>query len=374
MDRQHLRGRVIILSALGLALALSLSLAGSASAQWVVKSEDGKSSVKLGLLMQGRAEWVKTDKVDAVAQELYLRRARVLLGGKVNEQLAFFFETDNPGIGRLGGSGKDFGSTYVQDFIATWTLKDAHVIDAGLLLTPGAYNHLQGAGSLLALDYGPYSFIEASPLGTKVGRDVGLQARGLALGKKLEYRAGLFQGLRGTSNTVPFRFAGRVSFYPWATGGTGYFYSGSNLGASRTLSVGVAADLQKDYKAYSGDLFFEQPLATGTAVTVQFDVVSYDGGDWVPGLPKQMTWMGEGGYSFSGNRLAVVVQAAGRNYDADTKADDSQVQGGLVWRLDGNRANLKLMGGAVSQKAPKSSVSEAPTRTMFSLQYQLNYF
>ena len=61
-----------------------------ASAQWQI-GDEGKTSIKFGFLIQPRAEVI--DSGDDTAQNLFIRRLRVLAGGTITEKLTFFFET-----------------------------------------------------------------------------------------------------------------------------------------------------------------------------------------------------------------------------------------------------------------------------------------
>jgi hypothetical protein len=47
---------------------------------------------------------------EGYAQNLFLRRARLLVGGQVAKNITFFIETDNPNLGR---SPKALGSGFI---------------------------------------------------------------------------------------------------------------------------------------------------------------------------------------------------------------------------------------------------------------------
>jgi len=327
-----------------IALVLSVVLAAPAFAQWQITSADGQSSLKLGYLLQGRAEWEKIgDDFDATtSQNLYLRRVRLLWGGKINDRLSFFAETDAPNWGKADTAGvKAEPTVYMQDFMATWTVKDALLLDFGLLLTPGAYNHLQSAASLLALDYGPFTFVESTPLKAKIGRDVGMQARGILGDKHFEYRAALLQGVRGRLAQNSFRMAGHLSFTPFEAANA-LFYSGASLGKKKVFTVGLGADAQRDYRAYSGDAYVDYPLPCGNAVTLQGNYATYDGGDFLgPALYKQHTYLIETGFTLVAQKITPFVQVSGRTYDDDEGKNERAFQFGLAYWLDGHKSNIK---------------------------------
>ena len=364
----------VLLRAGLLVLAIGL-FAGSSMAQWIVKSEDGKASLKLGLLLQGRADWSKIEDLDPISQNFSIRRARILLGGQINPRVGFFFDTDSPNLGRVPAqeSLKSYGGQYVQDFVATMTVNDMLQMDGGLILVPTSYNHLQSAATLLALDYGPFTFAESDPMQEKVGRDSGLQARGVLGPKLVEYRLGAFQGVRGQGDANSLRTTARVSLHPFGTAGKGLFYTGNGFGKTRVLSLGAAADLQKDYSSIHGDIYVEAPVAVGSCVTFQGDVSNYDGGDLLAGLPKQVTYLAEGGIGFLLNRLSAYAQVAVRDYDSEEKSDETNLQFGLAGYLDGHRSTLKLAIDRRSFDAPKGGTAP-PSSTGVTLQYQVFYF
>ena len=348
---------------------------GASHAQWVVKSEDGKSSFKLGVLMQGRGEWGWVEDLDPVSQNLYIRRARVLIGGQINSRVGFFFETDSPSIGRVprGESAKAYGGQYVQDFTATLSLNDQTMIDGGLLLVPTSYNHLQSAASFLTLDYGPFTFVESDPMQENVGRDMGLQARGL-LGEKLaEYRVAILQGVRGKGDANPLRTTARISVHPFKTAGKGFFYTGTGFGKAKVLSLGAAADMQKDYSSFHGDIYFEAPVAAGSSVTLQGDFSMYDGGNFLPGLAKQNVLFAESGIGFMQNRMSLFGQIAMRDYESELMSDETHMQIGLGAYLDGHRSSVKLAIDRRSYDDPEGGKG-APSRTGLVLQYQIFHF
>jgi hypothetical protein len=374
MNRVTRRIGKVLLGA-GLAALCAGVSAGPARAQWIVKSEDGKASIKLGLLAQGRSEWGKIENIDAVSQNLYVRRARIILGGEVHPRVSFFLDTDSPGLGGIPpqDSVKSYGGQYVQDLVVTAAVIDGIRLDGGLILVPTSYNHLQSAATHLALDYGPYTFVENDPMQEKVGRDAGLQARGVIAGKLVEYRLGVFQGVRGRENVNPLRATGRVSLHPFKTASNNFFYTGNGFGKTKVLCLGAAADVQKDYRSIHGDLYAEIPLAEGSCLTLQTDVSSYDGGDLLPDLPKQTTYLAEIGFALLKNRLSFWAQAAMRDYDSETRSDETNLQFGVGGYLDGHRSAVKLAVDRRSYDAPKDGTA-GPSRTVVALQYQIFYF
>jgi len=334
------------------ALALTALTATDARAQAQISTQDGKSTLKIGLLAQPQGEWIDTPVSEHTSQNLFLRRIRLILGGNIDERWSFFIETDSTNLGKATGEtdpteSKNHGDVFLQDVVLTWSRGDSFKVDTGMLLVPVSHNTQQGAASLLPVDYGPYSFLHSDPTTSRTGRDYGLQLRGYPFGQRMEYRLGVFQGYRGENATEPFRVAGRLVWYPFETD-TGLFYTGTTLGTKRILALGASYDRQGDYRAAAGDVFYDQPLPNGDGLTLQADFIRYDdrgffppvGGE--PQLPGQDTWLFEGGYYLHGVKLGPFVQMAGRDFDDPLTPDENRYQLGLAWWINGHRLNLKL--------------------------------
>lgn len=326
-------------------LACALVAASPLQAQWQISTEDG-SSIKFGFLAQARAESV--DVGADTAQNLFFRRLRLLAGGKINDQLSFFFETDSPNLGKGSADGsKDAGDIFIQDFVITWKPKsDAFNLDVGMLLNELSYNSNQSAASLMATDYGPFSFVWSGPLTARVGRDYGVRARGYVANDRLEYRAAVLQGNRGVGNDNSFRFLGRLMLNIIGNQ-KGLFYTGTTLGKKQLLSVGASYDKQEDYEAYTGDVFWDQPVGGGNGFTLQGDWMHLDGDVFLPSLPEQDDLMLEAGFYIASVKLLPFIQYADRDFDDAARADDDKVQVGLGYMFNGHNGNLKFSYGKI---------------------------
>ncbi len=362
----------ILVCALSVLVLLTLG-AADANAQYQITSQDGKASLKIGVLLQPQGEWVETADTQHWSQNLFLRRARLLFGGTVTDKLSFFVETDSPNLGK---SGHKNDGMYVQDAFVTWSEGDYFKVDAGMILLPLDHNHMQGAGTLLPIDYGPYTFAESTYMQEQVGRDYGVQLRGYVLAKHLEYRLGAFQGVRNdvtepatTTDRNPFRTVARVVWYPFEAD-MGFFYSGTFLGAKKVLGIGASYDMQRDYKNYAFDAFWDWPVAGGDAITLQGDWthiepdVNFEPTDVTKRLHEQENWLFEGGYYFHRAKLEPFVQLANADYKDPGIADESRYRVGLAWWASGHKYNVKLAGGQIKKDG-------ADNRTEIVLQMQL---
>ncbi len=358
--------RSMMQAACGAVLFYGLA-AQPAAAQLQWSSADGQMSLKLGILSQVQFESLDNAAATHAGDNIFFRRLRLLGGFKLSDKLSIFVDTDNPNLGKGNADGtKNNIDTFIQDATLTYSFNKAFMIDAGLMLTPSTYNHTQSAASLLAIDYGAYSFNESTPLTARTGRDYGAEARGYLGDDHIEYRAGLFQGYRGPGSVDPFRVAGRLTYWAWGAE-TGFFYRGTGLGKSKTLGIGGSFDVQKDYKAYSGDVYWEQPIAGGDGITVQVDYQTLDGEGFVAGLPKQKNTLAEVGYYIHGPRLQPYLQFMRNDLDNPALADEKRTQLGLAFFFGGHNQNIKLGYTKIDKDA-------APKRNQYLVQYQVFQF
>jgi len=373
-------------------------------AQWQVDSKDGKANFKFGLLLQGQYQGLQSEVASTGetywSQNLFIRRARLIFAGKF-EKVSFFVETDSPNLGKWEKSStaadigeKNAGNIYIQDAWLTYTHDDAFMVDAGMFLVPVSYQSLQSAGSLMAVDFGPYAFQDSIPTDERVGRDYGLQVRGYPVKKHLEYRVGLVQGLRNydldaagnalNKNNQPFRVFGRVQYHffdPQAD----FLYTGTTLGERKILDVGVSCTTQADYHTWSGSVFFDFPI-DGNGLTVQADYVDYDGGTTLPlgttpptlgNLGEEKVAFFEAGFYIKAARLLPFVQWSGVRYDDVPATNTSlatrqdKIEAGLAWFPHGHKFNVKL---AYAQLGTDRNDGEVPDRYQVVLQAQLFYF
>ena len=124
----------------------------SAKAQAVIKVNDSVS-VRFGLLSQTWVDYTQNVRQDtSYAQNIFLRRIRFIFGGQIGSKVSFFFQTDNPNLGRTGPG-------FVKSPTTGFLLQDAYVeikpttsnifmLDAGLQLIPLCRNCIASAGDV----------------------------------------------------------------------------------------------------------------------------------------------------------------------------------------------------------------------------------
>ncbi len=339
------------LAAIALAACAVLG-APRAGAQAIVKVNDDVN-FKFGILLQGQGDWLQDAATDGYAQNLFLRRARFLVGGNVAKNVSFFFETDSPNLGKVNAGAKTISSGFiVQDAMLSWKIADELTIDGGLILTGIAHNSLQSAASLIPIDYGGYSFLFTGPEQNVVGRDTGFQLRGYPFAKHLEYRVGIFQGNRDSASRQALRMTARLQ-YNFLDADIAPFYTGTSLGTKKIFAIGVGCDTQKDYKSYAADVYFDHPVGAG-ALSTQFDYIHYDGGTFLKNLPKQDTYYAELGYYIKDVKVFPFGYYGYKDVSGTDAGDEGRWAVGVGYMPFGHNLNIKAGYGRIEPKNAKS--------------------
>jgi len=362
-------------------------------------------SMQFGVLLQPQFEVAGAPDAELTTKNFFVRRTRFMLGGTVLKYFEYFLELDYPNLFKLdptettAGTGKNAPGLNVQDALVTVApVGDYIKADMGFMLPAGPYNSLQSAGKLFGVDYfantfrrnvstnaDPFRSTQQSP----VGRDAGIQLRGLLLGGHLEYRFGAFQGLR--AGPIPAaapkparvggfnitRFAGRLQVNI-LDGQPGFFYSGTTLGQKKVISLGVFGDWQADtatsgkerhdYKYYGADATVDLPLGPGI-LNAQGGYSFWDGGTLLNTVPTYVM-MGELGYLIGPIKLSPFVRAEHMVAVNPTNAQPSEDRFGAgigFWPF-GHTSNLK----AFFSYNKRDPAPHAFTQT--NLQWQLYFY
>jgi hypothetical protein len=355
------------------------------SASFKMEPSSG-NTIKVGLLLQPQFQSLGNLDLNGNSYNLFLRRTRLLVSGTLFGSFEYFFDTDYPNLFladntpanamtmTAASTVKITPGMNVQDAFVTWKpMGDVFKVDAGYMLPPMAHNAIQGAGTLYSWDYFMFTFLSTANtlLGSQaspVGRDLGLQLRGLLLDGHLEYRAGLFQGLRDADTATNvgsnnfFRATGRIQVN-LLDAEPGFFYAGTYLGKKKILSFGISGDTQSSYHYFAGDGFADLPAGPGI-FTAQVNPAHWNGGTFIPGLPKETAVMGEIGYNFDAVHISPIFRA---EYLWSDAPNQSHVGGGLAYWPYGHNSNLKAF-------YTRNSETGAPHGdNQFNVQWQL-YF
>jgi hypothetical protein len=261
-------------------------LAGAAFALPPIEIDDGKY---LRIFYEGQFGLAFRDtgsgpERDDATYDFNFRRNRLGFIGTYNEWLSFYFQTEyieNRKITPLSVNISDTGDNfYVLDAQIRFTPANAFNIFLGKLKNNLTRENLEACFEPLSFDrsvfvYSPY----------KTSRDVGVAFWGNLADDKLQYRVDAMNGRSGGTTADPMpsnslRYTARLHASIFDAE-SNYGYAGTYLGEKQVLTVGasiqyepevvyadtVNMDDEKDYMAYSFDLFYEQPIGTG-AVTV----------------------------------------------------------------------------------------------------------
>ncbi len=361
---------------------LVLLLPAVANAQAIVKVND-VVNFRLGILLQAWGDWngqsTATGDTAGFQQNLFLRRARFFLGGQVAKDVTFFFMTDNPNLGKStqtvagGAGGKAPGTGFiVQDAFLSWKVANEFSLQGGLILIPLCRNCNSSAVSLVTMDYGTWSFQESGSTQSSVGRDTGFQALGYFAGDHLEYRAGVYSGFRAPGVKNSFRFTGRLQYNVFDVE-KGQFYAGTYFGKKKILAIGGSYDVQSDYSAYAGDVFFDYPVGDN-GITVQGDFIHYDGGVTfnTAALLKQDDIYAEAGFFIKSLKLMPFVRYEQQEYSDDVNKglNRQKFQGGFGWYPYMSNFNIKA--GFTRTEAPDNK--NVASTNQYTIQVQVFYY
>ncbi len=336
-------------------------------------------------------------------------RGRILVGGQLSKKGSFFLETELPTpIGTTGGGKNEQSPLVMLDCQYEHVFTPAFTVVAGSQLVSGNRNGLQGAASLMANDFTFYQYAYntfannpvGQPLRSNFGRDVGVNFRGMLLKDKLEYRLGFFLG-RGKNGNDPLRTVGRL-VYNFLDADKSYYYSGTNLGKGKTISLGAGLDAHATYLNVGPDIFVDVPLGSPGSITFNGAFQYLTGGTVDPAkstisyaaqIPTSTVQFAELGYYFKDLKIqpwlrfenfavnAYKIQAGGAEGDALSAFNKSKSStvfgGGLNYFFNGYGTNLRL--SYVTKTATTATVKptggvDSETKSYGQMWLQLQFF
>jgi hypothetical protein len=284
-----------------------------ASAQFVVHGE--QASVKFGILGQFWGTWAQGSATgtSGYQQNFYLRRARLIMGGDIGDNIGFFFETDNP---KLGVSPKALGSGFIlQDALMEWRADNKFMLSAGLMLVPFSRTTLQSPASYYTLDGSAITAVNNAATQSSGYRDTGFAAKGFFFKDKLSYRAGVFAGQRDASGRNSLRTAGLLQ-YDFFGSEKGYTFVGTALGKQKILAVNAGVDKQGAYRAWSASVAANFPVHDGDEIGGQLQYIYYDGRQKFLTIAAQNDFLLEAAYYNRQAKLQPFVKYDSQNFVA----------------------------------------------------------
>jgi hypothetical protein len=389
MSRRRKRSRAAPRSAALAFLLVSLASAG-AQGQVVIKVNDDVG-FRLGMLLQGWADWTQDAISQGYSQNLFLRRVRVIVAGTVAPSVSFFYQTDNPRLGNAGTAGtKSLDTGFLtQDAFAEWKIAgDKVMLDAGLFYTPQSRGVLNSSSSTVSFDTPTFGQQQVRSTQSSAGRDVGFGIKGYLAEDHLEYRTGVFAGQRqaATTQVAASRSSPRVAArlqYDFCDTEKGYTYVGTNRGARKILAVGAWGDTQGDFEAYGADVMADIPIGKD-AVTAEADTLLYDGGKQfqqivggvaTPLLPRQRVFLAQGGFYFHAFLLQPFLRYERLDFSESRfqAGDQQRYSGGLNWYISGQNLKVTAFYERIVPKI-KPAVAGIKDTNHIGLQLQFLYF
>jgi hypothetical protein len=303
----------------------------------------------------------------------YLRRARIFFGGAVFKKVTYLLLFEAANLGRAataadGTTSKTFNTLLFQDAFLSLNLHPAFSIQAGLMLVPFTRNILQSTATYLSADILATSATYIAATQTSTLRDTGLQIKGQLLSDKLEYRLGMFQGIRQSSGQEGaqggknnYRFAGYLQ-YDFLDPEAGYVFNGTYFGRKRVVGLAAGFDFQKAdgnevdaYLAYSATAFAAYPLngdpkSGGDEIAAVVQYLHFDPGTSVAsppapgGIAEQNDIAVEGHYYNKAAKLSVFGKYEQRRHADEIfeGADLTIFGGGLKYYLAEAAVNFTL--------------------------------
>ena len=379
------------------ALLVLLGTAAPAAAQALVKVNDN-INFKVGTLIQPQADWQEVANATGTdsggyMQNLFIRRARFIVGGQVAKNVFFFAETENLNIGKstqvVGGTTglKAPGTGFtLLDAIGEWRIAKEFNLQFGELRSPISREGLKSAPNQFMLDVSAYAFLTSTGLQNQSSRDTGFMVRGYFFCDRLEYRSAVLSGLRlpGVKNSP--RFTNRLQ---WNFFDTEVYdmpsYRGVNFGNKKILAVGGAYDTQGDFRYGSADLYLDFPTSNGSfESTVQYQYVN--GGTFITTLPEENTFQIEAGAFLKSIKIGPSARYEQKTFTASTNdwQNENRYAVGLnyyPYPKSESNFNIKVWFQRVTQKckvnpgagACPAGAGNFPTN-QFTIQMQAYYF
>jgi hypothetical protein len=353
---------------MALACATMLATARPGAAQLQINNED--VSVKFGVLGQFWADWTQDPSgSQSYQQNLYMRRGRFIMGGQIGDRISFYFDTDDPNLGKTP---KSLNSGFlIQDAFVEWKVNSALQISGGEMFAPFSRQQMQSPTSYYSADISAVACVSNAATGSSALRDMGFAARGFFFNDRLQYRAGVFQGQRDANAHNAFRTTAYVQ-YDFFDREKGYAYTGTALGKSRILALDAGVDKQGDYRAYSANLASDTPVRGGDEVGVNLQYLHFDGRRKFLTVPDQNNFLAELAYYIHKAKVQPFGRAETQGFVAQSAQANNirRAGGGLNYYIRGQ--NLKWT--AQYLRATPHAGSPLKPSNEFTVQLQFFYF
>ncbi len=349
-----------------------------ASAQLQIKNED--VTLKFGIQGQFWADWTQDATAASAgpqgyAQNFYLLRARLMLGGSIGENISFFFQTDDPKLGLSPA-----GSSTTKSLTTGFVLQDAWMeykvnkylqIAAGEMLVPVSRQALQSTLSFYTINISPVSTISNTATYESALRDMGVQARGYFFNDRLQYRGGIFSGERDANGRNAPRPALYLQ-YDFFDREKEYAYAGTALGKRKILAIDVGGDKQGSYREMSANIANDTPVNGGDEIGFNVQALHFDGRNKFISIPDQNNFLAEGSYYIHKAKIQPFAKFETQDFVAAVNGTKDINRYGLGANYYIRGQNLKWT-AQYTRALPQNGSTIRPSNE-FTMQLQVFYF
>ena len=327
--------------------------------------------MKFGTNLMAWADWTQDQATEGYIQNLYLRRARFNVAGKVANGVYFYYQLENANLGK---SPKNLaGGFQTLDATLEWRIDKSFNIQAGLIYLPMSREAVKASGSQYLLDTSAYATLATGSLQGSSNRDTGFGVRGFVLDDHLEYRVVAVQGMRDASSKYAFRYLFRAAynFFDTETYTPAFTAMASSYSQSskKILAIGSSYDSQRDYELYSADVFWSIPVGKDAKWEGTVWYQNMDGATLTTAIPKQNTFTAETGWYFKTVKTEPFVRWERKQVSSNEKLDEQRTMVGVTYYLSGYNATLKAAWQNLKMPNDPSKI----TTNEYTLAFNINY-
>lgn len=272
----------IVFTALLLGLFLG-AVAQQAYAGPVIRMPNNVGWLQINYEMQLYGQWRDngsgSDDTKSTT-DIYFRRNRLSFRGMMNEKYGFYYAMEFQGdryIGAINTWETPVNDFFVLDAFFSANYSDAFNLRAGLTKDPLVREHNVGCFFPLSMDRSLFVYTSIP----RVSRDFGVLLWGNLMNQKMQYKVSAMEGIDGTDTpSSNLRYTGRVHYSFWDPESLPLYFS-NYFGAKKVLTIGAGYQLEldaaygnqeletqeKDYTAWTVDLFTEYPTASAGTFT-----------------------------------------------------------------------------------------------------------
>lgn len=332
----------------------------------------------------------------AYQHNFFVRRPRVLTGVQIRDRIRAFMLIEGPNLGRATGNPanpKNFDSIALLDAWAEVKVRNELTIAGGLMIVPLSRNGLQGTTTYLGLDVGNTSVAAFSALQQSLVRDTGFQLKGFLANDHLEYRVGVYSGIREPASMMPPEigatnaplFSAYVQYNAFDSEKE-YVYNGTYYGKKKIVGVSSGVNYQKGtdvaaFYAVSAAAFASIPVngaskTGGDEIAAVAQYLRYDGKETAPSVPKQNDFLVEAAYYHHASKISVFGK-----FETALLADAAKVAsrrwygGGLKYHVAENSCNFTFAYNRQEfPEAPTSGMGAKNSTNQFTFAMQVFYY